>query len=166
MGDRARDGTGLTTREGAQADAPFVVRLGAAAFARFGVYGPIMQEFLASPDVVSFIAETAGERVGFALVDLPAAYRRVADLVAIAVEPAHRRTGVGRALLSRVIAFLEERAESSLLVLTVAEDNAHAIALFESKGFRMIPGSDGRYAGGQTSRRMGRSVFPRTGGAR
>ena len=111
MGDRARAGPGLIVREGRPDDEAFVVGLGATAFARFGEYGPVMRAFLASPEVVSFIAEAAGERVGFALVDRPASPPAFADLVAIAVDPHHRRTGVGRALLLRVIASLEERSE-------------------------------------------------------
>ena len=118
MGDRSHDGPGLTVREGRSDDAPFVVGLGADAFARFGDYGPIMRGFLASPDVAPFIAEAAGERVGFALVEAPPAHPGFADLVAIAVDPRHRRTGVGRALLSRVIASREGRSKPSLLVLT------------------------------------------------
>ena len=160
MGDRPHDGPGLTVREGRPDDAPFVVGLGATAFARFGDYGPIMREFLASPEVASFIAEAAGERVGFALVEAPSAHPGFADLVAIAVDSRHRRAGVGKALLSRVIAALEERSEASLFVLTVADDNDPAITLFRSLGFEMIPGVLGSYAGGQTSRRMARYVLP------
>jgi len=151
----------VTVRDGCSADGPFVVELGAAAFARFGDYGPIMQEFLNSPDVVSFIAETAGEPVGFALVDVPRAQPGTADLVAIAVDARYRRTGVGRALLRKVIASREEWIEPSLLVLTVADDNDGAITLFRSHGFEMVPGLLGRYAGGQTSRRMVKPVNPR-----
>ena len=158
--DRSEAGPGLTIREGRPADSPFVVGLGATAFARFGDYGPIMQGFLASPDVSSLIAEAAGDPVGFALVDVAPAHPGFADLVAIAVDSRHRRTGVGRALLKRVIASREERGESSLLVLTVADDNAAAITLFRSLGFEMIPGALGRYAGGQTSRRMAKLVLP------
>ena len=83
MGDRSHDGPGLTVREGRPDDAPFVVGLGADAFARFGDYGPIMREFLGSPDVASFIAEAAGERVGFALVEAPLTRPGFKDLVAI-----------------------------------------------------------------------------------
>jgi ribosomal protein S18 acetylase RimI-like enzyme len=137
-----------------------VVDLGAVAFARFGDYGPIMQEFLANPDVVTFVAEGAGHRAGFALVELPAAHPGFADLVAIAVEAGHRRTGVGRALLSRVIASLEERAGPSMLVLTVADDNDAALALFRARGFKIVPGSLGRYAGGQSSHLMAKVVQP------
>jgi ribosomal protein S18 acetylase RimI-like enzyme len=161
VGDRPEDGKGLTIRLGRPADAPFVVDLGAVAFARFGDYGPIMQEFLASADVMTFIAEDARDRAGFALVDLPATHPGFADLVAIAVEARHRRTGVGRALLSRVIASLEVRSGPSMLVLTVADDNDAALALFREHGFRIVPGSQGRYAGGQVSHRMAKVVLPR-----
>ena len=161
MDDRSEDGPGLTIRGGRPDDAPFIVGLGAVAFARFGDYGPIMREFLSSPDVVAFVAETAGAPVGFALVDVPPARPGFADLVAIAVDSRHRRTGVGRALLKRVIAASEERDWPSSLVLTVADDNAAAITLFRSQGFEMIPGALGRYAGGQTSRRMAKLVLPR-----
>jgi [ribosomal protein S18]-alanine N-acetyltransferase len=164
VGDRRQDGPGLTVRLGGRDDAPFVVGLGATAFARFGVYGPIMREFLASRDVTSYIAETDGEKVGFALLESPETHPGFADLVAIAVDSRHRRTGVGRALLSRVIATLEARSAASLLVLTVAEDNDPAIALFGELGFELIPGAFGRYAGGQTSRRMARYVLPRRPG--
>lgn len=158
MGDRRYDGPPLTIREGRPADAPFVVRLGAVAFARFGDYAPIMQGFFASPDVSSFVAEVEGERIGFALVDAPAAIPGFADIVAIAVAAEHRRSGVGGALLARVIASREGRGTESVLMLTVAEDNDAAIALFREAGFEMMPGSVGRYAGGQTSRRMARPV--------
>jgi ribosomal protein S18 acetylase RimI-like enzyme len=135
-----------------------VVALGAVAFARFGEYAPVMRGFLESEDVTSWIAERDGEPVGFALADTPAAYGELADLVAIAVDARHRRAGVGRALLSHVIAACEERKGLSLLILTVADDNHAAIALFRSFGFEMVPGLLGRYAGGQRSRRMARPV--------
>jgi ribosomal-protein-alanine N-acetyltransferase len=161
VGDRSLHGPGLTLRAGRPADTPFVVSLGEAAFARFGDYGPVMQAFLDSPDVLAFIAELEGEAVGFALVEWPPVQPDIADLVAIAVAPGYRRTGVGRALLRHVIASRALLREPSLLVLTVADDNDAAIALFRSEGFGMIPGAIGRYAGGQTSRLMGKPVRPR-----
>jgi ribosomal-protein-alanine N-acetyltransferase len=166
VGDRSHDGPGLTVRRGSRADAPFIVGLGETAFARFGEYATVMREFLGSPHVESFIACSAGEPVGFALVEAPPGQRGVADLVAIAVELRHRRTGVGRALLTTVIASREARDQTSLLVLTVADDNDQALALFRAHGFEMIPGSFGLYAGGQTSRRMARAVRPRPREAR
>lgn len=161
MGDGAEAGPGLTIRPGGAPDAPFIVALGAEAFARFGEYGPIMEGFLASPGVSSFVAWWAGERVGFVLLDLPRSHPGLADMVAIAVDRRHWRKGVGRALLSRVIAAREARGRPSLLLLTVAGDNDAAIALFRSLGFEMVPGATGRYAGGQESFRMVKAIARR-----
>jgi ribosomal-protein-alanine N-acetyltransferase len=161
VGDRPEIGPGLTIREARPADEAFVVDVGTAAFARFGDYAPILEGFLASPHVTCFIAETAGDRAGFALLELPPAAEGLADLVAIAVDPRRRRAGIGRALLARTVAFCEQRGETTLLLLTVADDNDAAIALFRSQGFSMVPGSPGYYAGGQRSRRMAKSLLPR-----
>jgi ribosomal-protein-alanine N-acetyltransferase len=157
MDDRAEAGPGLTIRRGRPADAGFIVGLGSSAFSRFGEYGPIMEGFLASPDVTAFVAWAGGERVGFAMVDVPPSHAGLADLVAIAVAEPHRRNGVGRALLAHVIAAFSSGPRPSLLVLTVAGDNDGALALFRSEGFEIVPGSIGRYAGGQTSWRMVRA---------
>lgn len=158
MGDRPEAGPRLTIREGNSGDARFVVALGAVAFARFGDYAPVMREFLDCPDVTSFIASESGRPVGFALLDRSSLTAGFADMVAIAVEAAHRRSGVGRALLERVIASCEARGDASVLVLTVADDNGGAIALFRSMGFAMVPGPIGRYAGGQRSRLMAKPL--------
>lgn len=158
MGDRTEDGPGLIVRRGRRSDAGFIIGLGEAAFARFGDYGPIMEHFLASPDVTSYVAEETARPTGFALLDAPASQPGLADLVAIAVDPRHRRKGVGRALLTQVIADRERLRRPSLLLLTVAGDNDAAIALFRSEGFELVPGSTGRYAGGQESWRMVRPV--------
>lgn len=158
MGDRAQDGPGLTVRRGRPSDAEFIIGLGEAAFARFGEYGPIMESFLESAEVASYVAEAGALPTGFALLDAPASHPGLADLVAIAVDPRHRRKGVGRALLTQVIADREAIGRPSLLLLTVAGDNDAAIALFRSEGFELVPGSAGRYAGGQESWRMVRPV--------
>ena len=162
MEDRSEAGPGLTIRAGDAADAPFVVALGSVAFARFGDYAPIMSAFVRSPDVAALIAWRGRDRVGFALVETLPASPDTADLVAIAVDARHRRAGLGRALLARVIAFREALRSPTRLVLTVADDNEPAIALFRSFGFEMIPGSFGSYAGGQVSRRMSKIVIPRS----
>jgi ribosomal-protein-alanine N-acetyltransferase len=158
VGDRAEDGPGLSVRRGGPADAGFIVGLGATAFERFGDYGPIMEAFLASPDVTAYVAWEGAERAGFALVDAPASHPGLADLVAIAIVAGRRRKGIGRALLAHVIADRERLRRPSLLLLTVAGDNDAAITLFRSEGFEQIPGATGRYAGGQESWQMVRPV--------
>jgi len=51
------------------------------------------------------------------------------------VDPAHRRGGVGRALLDATIASLEARG-APMVVLSTAERNEAAQRLFASAGFR------------------------------
>ena len=53
----------------------------------------------------------------------------------IVVDPAHRRGGVGRALLDATIASLEARG-APMVVLSTAERNEAAQRLFASAGFR------------------------------
>lgn len=136
-----------------------MIAAGTAAFARFGDYEPILRAFLSEDDVEAWIAEAEGAPAGFALVERPKHLPGFADLVAIAVTPAHRRRGLAAGLLRAVIADATRRGEP-LLALTVAEDNDAAIALFTRFGFRMLPGSVGHYAGGQRSRRMVRPGGP------
>ncbi len=76
------------------------------------------------------------------------------DLTAIAVEPAWQSRGTGRALLRHV----EQLARSAVpparpasVRLTVAEDNRRARELFEAVGYRLVPGEEDRYSGGQRS---------------
>jgi ribosomal protein S18 acetylase RimI-like enzyme len=149
-------------RRGTTDDHPFVVGLGTVAFARFGAYDPVLRAFLAHPDVSLWIADAGSGPVGFALLERPPVVPGFADLVAIAVDPRQRRRGVARSLLAKVVAVVEGGGEPALLALTVADDNHGAIALFRSFGFEMSSGSPGRYAGGQTSRRMVRTVHPRS----
>jgi ribosomal protein S18 acetylase RimI-like enzyme len=158
VGDRSEAGPELTVRRGDRTDDRFIVGLGTTAFARFGEYRSIMEGFLDEPEVTSYVAWENGARIGFALLDRPPSAPGLADMVAIAVDPAHQRKGVGRALLARVIAECSSPGRISILTLTVAGDNDGAIALFRSEGFAMLAGSAGRYAGGQESWRMVRRI--------
>jgi len=129
----------------------FVRALSVVAFARFGRYDLSLPQLLGSRGVHAWIAEADGCPVGFALyrVDVPLAE---GDLLAIAVEPAWHRRGVGRRLLAAVEHDVKERCpahERPALRLTVAGDNAAARALFEGAGFRYVPGDEGIYPEGQ-----------------
>ena len=77
------------------------------------------------------VAEDAGTQ-GFILV------RTVADegeILTLAVAPAFRRMGVGRALVESAAAEAARRGARTLF-LEVAEDNPAAIALYDSAGFQ------------------------------
>lgn len=87
---------------------------------------------------VTFVAEDDGRSVGFAmlLVDVPdeVTQSRQGFIAYMAVEPAARRSGAGRALLA---AAEEEARRLGLphLSLMVSNDNAAARALYAASGF-------------------------------
>lgn len=87
------------------------------------------------PHAAVFVAENGGEIVGRLSVarDPHPASRHVADL-GLMVAAAHRRRGVGRALLERAVEWAAT-ANVRKLELHVFPHNGPAIALYESFGF-------------------------------
>src|SRR5436190_10460644 len=87
------------------------------------------------PHAAVFVAENAGEIVGRLSVarDPHPASNHVADL-GLMVAAAHRRRGIGRALLARAVEWAGD-ARVRKLELHVFPHNAPAIALYESFGF-------------------------------
>ncbi|GAA2136294.1 hypothetical protein GCM10009844_02400 [Nocardioides koreensis] len=83
------------------------------------------------PTVHYLVAEVEGDVVGHAAASIVA---DVAELQRIAVGRAHRRTGLATALLEQV-RLLAVDGGADRLLLEVREDNAGAIAFYESQGF-------------------------------
>ena len=107
------------------------------AFEPFGERAWTRQEFaelLASPGARGALLDGDGGAMGFALwrVTLDEA-----ELLTIAVHPAARRRGAGRALLEAAIAGARE-AGAGVLLLEVGEDNPAARALYDSTGFSTV----------------------------
>jgi [ribosomal protein S18]-alanine N-acetyltransferase len=67
------------------------------------------------------------------------------DIVGIGVAPEHRRHGVGRALVRRVMASAEERRIAKV-VLHVSTGNEGAVRLYTSEGFRVTRTLRGYYS--------------------
>ena len=65
------------------------------------------------------------------------------DMMNLAVAPAYRRQGVGRALVERLLWELAE--DNHCLTLEVRASNEAAIALYESLGFRQVGRRPGYY---------------------
>jgi ribosomal-protein-alanine N-acetyltransferase len=63
-----------------------------------------------------------------------------AEIHTIAVDPAHHRRGIGRALLRAVL----DHAEGATVFLEVRTDNESAIKLYRSEGFEVV-GTRRRY---------------------
>lgn len=70
-----------------------------------------------------------------------------AEILTVCVAPDSRRRGMARDLFA---AFLADIAPDSRLVLEVAVDNAGAIRLYESLGFKPIGRRPAYYGGGET----------------
>lgn len=67
------------------------------------------------------------------------------EILTVVVAPSHRRSGIARQLITQAIT-REQTNGSHLLHLEVAEDNAAAIALYESLGFAPSGRRPGYYA--------------------
>ena len=112
-----------------------------------------MAGILAMPGHFGLIAiEHGTPAVGFVLVRIAA---DEAEILTIAVDPGRRRAGLGRRLVEAARA-LALAGGAVALFLEVADDNAPAIALYESQGFRVVGMRPGYY------RRAGGAVAART----
>jgi len=101
-----------------------------------------LDENLSTRRLRAFVAEDSVRFVGFAItMDVPASLRlahfwQIRDLFVL---PAHRRLGVGRALLASVRA--AATASSALrLVLQTEDDNDPALRLYADSGYTVIEG--------------------------
>jgi ribosomal protein S18 acetylase RimI-like enzyme len=102
-------------------------------------YGGFLRGQLEDPDVVVFVAEQAGEVIGYAYasnegMDYMSLRGPAGVLHDILVDPTHRGGGVGRDLLEHTVRALREKGAPRVVLLT-AERNAAAQKLFASAGF-------------------------------
>jgi ribosomal protein S18 acetylase RimI-like enzyme len=157
-------------RRATGSDHLWISNTAAAVYLELGDYGSIIPSWLAHPGVLTYVEdhhnEEASEPRGFILLGFyepPGVSEgaHVADLLAIAVAPAHQRRGVGRRLLDHAIymARLASRTnEIPEMRLTVADTNKVGQRLFQSTGFDILNENHGSYDGGQRAIRMSRSL--------
>lgn len=112
------------------------------------------------PTVTYLVAEVGGELVGHAVASVVA---DIAELQRIAVDPAHRRTGLASELLDAVARTARDGGADRLL-LEVREDNAGAIAFYAARGFVEIDRRPRYYRDGATAVVMRRGLGPACGG--
>jgi [ribosomal protein S18]-alanine N-acetyltransferase len=106
------------------------------------------------------VAEVGGEAVGHAVVSVVA---DVAELQRIAVDAAHRRTGVASALLDACVDAARAGGANRLL-LEVREDNSDALAFYAARGFTEVDRRPRYYRDGATAVVLRLGVGPRCGG--
>jgi ribosomal-protein-alanine N-acetyltransferase len=80
------------------------------------------------------VAERDGKIVGFMIYGL---HKNAVDLLDFAVAESHRRSGVGRTMVERLIGKLSEDRRS-YVHLTVRETNLGALLFFREMGFKCI----------------------------
>ena len=103
-------------------------------------YGGFLGTQLGEQDVIILVAEQGGEIVGYTYAgiegyDYMSLRGPAGALYDIVVDPARRQHGVGRALLDATLAELAARG-APRVVLSTAEQNVAAQALFARAGFR------------------------------
>lgn len=85
----------------------------------------------------SFVAERAGEIVGWGLIDALAGIGYVRNII---VDPGHRRRGIGRALMAEAAQRFRARG-CARWCLNVKPDNEPAIALYRAMGMEVLRAS-------------------------
>ena len=103
-------------------------------------YGQFLASKISQPGMVVLRAERDGERVGYAFGgmegnDFMALRGPAGVLYDLVVDPAHRRQGVGSALMEGALDSLEKLGAPRVLLFT-ADKNKAAQALFAKTGFR------------------------------
>lgn len=140
MATRIADLSPIATREAGPFDVPVIAALHVACFAD-GLGGSVWSEaaiakVLALPGAygVLALAGLAPSPLGFVL---GRAAADESEILSLGVPPAHRRQGVGRALVRAALA-QARRDGAGRLYLEAAEDNAAAQALYGAEGFAVV----------------------------
>ncbi len=156
-------------------DLSFLGELAEEAFSVYGSdYGVMIPTYAQDMRVITLLCEEAGRPVGFIQVgflEVPGGQQDlIADILAVAVAPAHQCKGHGTALFERALEILRpmrERGTVGDVQLTVADTNGRATRLFWRLGFRVSDEEHGKYEGGQRAIRMRLGPLnPRPRGAR
>lgn len=94
----------------------------------------VFRRILAMPSAFGLAARAAHTLIGFAVARVAAGE---CELLSLAVDPGQRRTGIGTRLLDATIAAAIAHG-GRVLFLEVAENNAAALRLYESRSLAMV----------------------------
>ena len=150
----------VVVRRAAGADAEYVRGLSKKVFHQYGPYEEIVGGWFDSRKTMTILALMEKRPVGFAMVSqLEREWYslRVSELLAIAVEPAKRRRGIGNLLMSEI-----ERKTKVLgietLILHTAVENPAGLGLFKKCGFMKFKIKKKFYPEGQDALMMYKGI--------
>ncbi len=153
--------SGLIVREAHPDDLDAIVKLEDESFAADRVSRRSLRDFLRAPHHPVIAATVHNELAGYALVSLRKGARGV-RVYSVAVNSRFARRGVGRALLQACERYASWHGRAAV-TLEVRYDNAPAIALYESLGFRLFGEHARYYADGATALRYQKSLISELG---
>lgn len=126
----------VVIRDADLVDLDAIMRLETETFVSDAWSRDVMAAELASPSTQYLVAVSGDEVVGYAGLSAPAGSEQ-ADIQTIAVDPTHRRLGIGRVLLRQLLDLARSRGAVDVL-LEVRADNPGAQRLYELNGFTAI----------------------------
>jgi len=150
--------SGIVVREARPRDLDAIARLENESFETDRVSRRSLREFLRAPHRPVIAATIDEELAGYALVSLRKGARAL-RIYSLAVGGRFGRRGVGRALMQACEAYAR-RHRREAITLEVRYDNAAAIALYESCGFRQFGEHARYYADGATALRYEKRLLP------
>jgi len=148
----------ITIRVARPRDLEAILRLENETFETDRVSRRSLREFLRAPHRPVIAATIDDELAGYILVSLRRGARAL-RIYSLAVDTQFTRRGVGRALLQASEAY-GRRHRRTALTLEVRYDNASAIALYESFGFRQFGEHARYYADGAAALRYEKLLPP------
>jgi [ribosomal protein S18]-alanine N-acetyltransferase len=136
MAARSADAPAVRLRDAELADLDAIMELEAATFPADAWSRDLMAAELSSPHTVYLVAESADELVAYAGLSAPAGAGQ-GDIQTIAVDPTHRRLGIGSVLMTELLAAARSRGAAEVF-LEVRADNPGAEELYRRYGFERI----------------------------
>jgi ribosomal protein S18 acetylase RimI-like enzyme len=150
--------SGINIRAARSRDLEAIARLENESFESDRVSRRSLRGFLRAPHRPVIAATIDDELAGYVLVSLRKGARAL-RIYSLAVDARFARRGVGRALLQACEAYARHHRREAL-TLEVRYDNAAAIALYESCGFRQFGEHAHYYADGATALRYEKLLLP------
>jgi len=127
----------ITIRAAEESDREFIHSLSKKAFSQYGPYEDMLERWFQSGITETLMASMEKRPVGFAMLGRHQSEQessQIAELLAIAVEPAKQKKGIGDSLIREVVRKAREFRIKTVVLYTALE-NVAAQRLFKKNGF-------------------------------